>query len=70
MVGTTIVRTFWIVRWRRTEERLASLADALVRRDQLDAQGIEAELFEVTTANVDYYLAPGYCRYGAADIPP
>jgi hypothetical protein len=40
------VKTIWIVRWRGTEERLASLADALDRWEQLDAQGIGAEVFE------------------------
>jgi hypothetical protein len=45
--GITNVKTFWIIAWRGTEERLASLADAIDRQEQLDAQGIEAELFEV-----------------------
>ena len=37
----------WIVRWRGLEETCTSLPEALDRRDQLDARGIAAELFEV-----------------------
>ena len=41
------MKTVWIVRWRGLEETCTSLPEALDRRDQLDARGIEAELFEV-----------------------
>lgn len=41
------MRTSWSVRWRGLEERYRSREDALDRWDQLDAWGIEAELFEV-----------------------
>ena len=42
------MNTAWIVRWRGIEETCTSLPEALDRRDQLDARGIAAELFEVT----------------------
>ena len=38
----------WIVRWRGLEETCTSLPEALDRRDQLEARGIAAELFEAT----------------------
>jgi hypothetical protein len=41
------VKRVWIVRWRGLEETCTSLPEALDRRDQLDARGIAAELFEV-----------------------
>jgi hypothetical protein len=41
------VKTIWIVRWRGIEERCASLADAVDRWEQLDPQGIDAEVFEL-----------------------
>jgi len=41
------MRTIWSVRWRGSEEEYRSRADALDRWDQLDAWGIEAELYEV-----------------------
>jgi hypothetical protein len=41
------VKRLWIVWWRGLEETCTSLPEALDRRDQLDARGIAAELFEV-----------------------
>ena len=46
-VRAPAVRTIWIVRWRGLEETCTSLPEALDRRDQLDARGIPAELFQV-----------------------
>ncbi len=46
-LGTRAMRTIWSVRWRGLEEEYRSRADALDRWDQLDAWGIEAELYEV-----------------------
>ena len=37
----------WIVSWRGLEEECSSAAEAMDRRDQLEARGIEAALFEV-----------------------
>ena len=53
MMGSTdrveiVVRTVWNVRWRGLEEEYAYWPDAFERWDQLDALGIEAEVFEVT----------------------
>jgi len=41
----------WVVSWRGLEEECASAAEALDRRDQLEARGIEAELFEVVAGH-------------------
>jgi hypothetical protein len=41
------VKTTWIVRWHGIEEQYTSLGDAVDRWEQLDAQGIEAEVVEV-----------------------
>ena len=41
------MKTIWIVRWRGCEEELSSASEALDRWDQLEARGIEVELFEV-----------------------
>jgi hypothetical protein len=41
------VRSDWIVRWRGLDERWPSVQDAMDRREDLEARGIEAELFEV-----------------------
>jgi hypothetical protein len=43
-----VVRTVWNVRWRGVEEEYAYWPDAFDRWDQLDALGIEAEVFEIT----------------------
>lgn len=45
--GVFAMRTMWSVRWRGLEEEYRSREDALDRWDQLDAWGIEAELYEV-----------------------
>ncbi len=42
------MRTVWNVRWRGLEEEYTSWPEAFERWDQLDALGIEAEVFEVT----------------------
>lgn len=41
------MRIIWIVCWRGLVEECASRQDAMDRWDQLDARGIEAEVFEV-----------------------
>ena len=41
------MRTVWNVRWRGVEEEYAYWPDAFDRWDQLDARGIEAEVYEV-----------------------
>ena len=41
------MRTIWIVRWRGLDEKFPSAADAMDRKDQLEARGIEAEMFEI-----------------------
>ncbi len=41
------MKTIWIVCWRGLEEECTSPEDAMDRWDQLDARGIEAEVFEV-----------------------
>ena len=41
------MKTVWIVRWRGLEEECTSPEDAMDRWDQLEARGIEAEVFEV-----------------------
>jgi hypothetical protein len=41
----------WIVRWRGLDEECSSAAEALDRWDQLEARGIEAELFVVVAGN-------------------
>lgn len=41
------MRVVWIVCWRGQEEELTSPAEAMDRLDQLEARGIEAEVFEV-----------------------
>ena len=45
--GDTTMRTIWIVRWRGLDEKFPSAADAMDRKDQLEARGIEAEMFEI-----------------------
>jgi hypothetical protein len=45
--GGEAVKTVWIVRWRGVEEECTCPEDAMDRWDQLDARGIEAEVFEV-----------------------
>jgi hypothetical protein len=44
------MRKIWIVRWRGIEESFASRQDAMDRREQLDAWGIESELFGASVA--------------------
>ena len=41
------MRVIWIVRWRGLDEKCLCLEEAIDRWDQLDARGIEAEIFEV-----------------------
>jgi hypothetical protein len=41
----------WIVSWRGLHEECSSAAEALDRWDQLEAHGIEAELFVVVAGN-------------------
>ncbi|MEK0083887.1 hypothetical protein [Benzoatithermus flavus] len=41
------MKPIWIVCWRGLDEVRMSREDALDRLEQLDALGIEAELFEV-----------------------
>jgi hypothetical protein len=41
------MKTIWIVSWRGLEEECCSSDEAMDRWDQLDARGIEAELFEI-----------------------
>lgn len=43
----TTTRAAWIVRWRGLDEEFASAADAIDRQEQLEARGIETEMFEV-----------------------
>ena len=45
--GDTTMRTIWIVRWRGLDEKFPSAADAVDRKGQLEARGIEAEMFEI-----------------------
>lgn len=45
------MQTLWSVRWRGLEEEYRSRVDALDRWDQLDAWGIEAELYEVVAGH-------------------
>jgi hypothetical protein len=45
------MRIIWSVRWRGLEEEYRSREDALDRWDQLDAWGIEAELYEVAAGS-------------------
>ena len=42
----SVVRTSWSVRWRGTEEQFQCREDAMDRWEQLDAWGIEAQLYE------------------------
>ena len=44
----TMDKTVWIVRWRGFEEECAGRQDALDRWGQLDARGIQAEVFRST----------------------
>ena len=37
----------WIVSWRGLDEECTSAAEAMDRLDQLEASGIEAEMFEI-----------------------
>jgi hypothetical protein len=39
------MKTIWVVRWRKIEEECSCREDAIDRWDQLDARGIEAEVF-------------------------
>ena len=41
------MKAVWMVRWRGFEEDFSNPQDAMDRWDQLDALGIEAEVFEV-----------------------
>ncbi len=41
------MKMIWIVSWRRLKEECCSSDEALDRWDQLDARGIEVELFEI-----------------------
>jgi hypothetical protein len=41
------MKTTWVVRWHGVEEECSCRQDAIDRWDQLDARGIEAEVFEV-----------------------
>jgi hypothetical protein len=41
----------WIVSWRGLEEECSSAAEALDRWEQLEARGIEVELFEVAAGH-------------------
>ena len=41
------MKTIWNVRWRGLVEEYRSRLDAIDRWDQLDAWGIEAEVYEV-----------------------
>jgi hypothetical protein len=45
------MRTIWIVSWRGLDEEFPSAADAMDRKDQLEARGIEAEMFEVEASS-------------------
>jgi hypothetical protein len=40
------MKAIWLVRWHGTEDECTSLMDALDRWEQLDAQGIGAEVFQ------------------------
>jgi hypothetical protein len=41
------MKAVWIVSWRGLDEECSCFEEAMDRWDQLDARGIEAELFEV-----------------------
>ena len=41
------MKMIWIVSWRGLDEEFPSAGDAMDRKDQLEARGIEAEMFEV-----------------------
>ena len=41
------MKSIWIVRWRGLDERCSCHEEAMDRWDQLDARGIEAEVYEV-----------------------
>lgn len=41
------MRIIWIIRWRGYEEECSSRQDAMDRQEQLEARGIETEVFEV-----------------------
>ena len=45
------MRMTWIVSWRGLEEECSSATEALDRWDQLEARGIEAEMFVVVAGN-------------------
>ncbi len=45
--GDTTMKMTWIVSWRGLDEDFSSAADAMDRKDQLEARGIEAEMFEI-----------------------
>ena len=42
-----MLRTVWVASWRGLDEEFPSAADAMDRLDQLEASGIEAEMFEI-----------------------
>ena len=41
------MKAIWIVRWRGLDEQCSCSEEAMGRWDQLDARGIEAEVYEV-----------------------
>jgi hypothetical protein len=41
------MKAIWIVRWRGLDEQCSCSEEAMDRWDQLDARGIEAEVYEV-----------------------
>jgi len=43
----TTLRAVWVVSWRGLDEEFSSTADAMDRLDELEARGIEAEMFEI-----------------------
>ena len=45
--NTTTRKMTWIVSWRGLDEEFPSAADAMDRKDQLEAPGIEAEMVEI-----------------------
>ena len=45
------MKVTWIVSWRGLEEECTSAAEAMDRRDQLEARGIEAAMFVVVAGH-------------------
>jgi hypothetical protein len=41
------MKAIWVVRWRGFDEECTNPQEAMDRRDQLEARGIEAEVHEV-----------------------